>query len=159
LHGHCQKPKMRDLLSRCHAVILPTKATFIEGFNKVVAESVLAHRPWITSHLCPAIAYVGGAGIEVPPDDVDAYLTAVLNLADDRVSYEEKRNASYKLAEQFYDENRCWAAVLKRCLIVNNSAVYSEKAFDTPNPIVLRHSLPAVQSETDNRQLPSCILP
>ncbi len=123
LHGHCQKSKMRDLLSHCHVVILPTKAEFIEGFNKVVAESVLAHRPWITSHLCPAIAYVGAAGVEVPPDDVDAYLTAVIKLADDRGWYESRRNASYELAEQFYDKSRGWAAVLKSCLNLENSTV------------------------------------
>ena len=133
LHGHCQKPKMRDLLSHCHAVILPTKAEFIEGFNKVVAESVLAHRPWITSHLCPAIAYVGEAGVEVPPDDIDAYLRAVLNLADNRVLYEAKRSASHMLAEQFYDESRSWAAVLKWCLTTTHSTARIPVQLETVN--------------------------
>ena len=115
-HGHCEKQKMRVLLAQCHVIILPTSSEMVEGFNKVVAEAVLSHRPWITSHLCPAIRYVHSAGLEVPPEDIDAYLDAVTRLADSSDLYARKVEACKRLAEQFYVADYGWAATLSRCL-------------------------------------------
>jgi glycosyltransferase involved in cell wall biosynthesis len=42
-HGHCERWVMRDMLSRSHVVVVPTRTDFVEGFNQVVAEAVLAH--------------------------------------------------------------------------------------------------------------------
>jgi glycosyltransferase involved in cell wall biosynthesis len=116
LHGYCNSSKMQELLASCHIVIVPTKSEMIEGFNKVVAEAVLAHRPFVTSHLCPAIEYVRGGGLEVPADDVDQYVDAIKSLADNRERYEECVDASCELAEQFLDPDLSWAAVLERVL-------------------------------------------
>jgi glycosyltransferase involved in cell wall biosynthesis len=57
-HGHSTKPFMRQMYEQCHVVIVPTTSDFVEGFNKVVAEAVLAGRPVITSSVCPALEYV-----------------------------------------------------------------------------------------------------
>jgi glycogen synthase len=116
LHGYCNKVRMRELLSNCHVVLVPTKAEMIEGFNKVVAEAVLAHRPFITSHLCPAIEYVRNGGIEVPSDDVRAYAEAILTLAESAVHYENCVAASYDLSKQFLDPSRSWKSVLEKVL-------------------------------------------
>lgn len=116
-HGHCSKPKMRSILSDSHVVIVPTQTKFVEGFNRVVAESVLAGRPVVTSAVCPAISYVRSAAIEVPPNDVTAYGDALINLYKNQSLYEQKHLACLKLQEQFYDVNRSWGAFLKSILI------------------------------------------
>ena len=61
-----------------HAVIVPTTSRFEEGFNMVCAEAILAGRPVITSAVCPALAYIREAAIEVQPDNIDQYYQAIL---------------------------------------------------------------------------------
>jgi glycogen synthase len=117
LHGHCVRTKMREMFQSCHVVIVPTTSDFVEGFNQVVVEGILAGRPVITSAVCPAIEYVREAVVEVPPDDVSAYQGAILTLMRDKDLYEAKRRAGARLQEQFYDESRGWAAALRRALI------------------------------------------
>jgi glycogen(starch) synthase len=115
-HGHCDQPTMTEMYSRSHVVIVPTTSEFIEGFNKVVAEGVLAGRPVITSSVCPALALVRDSVVEVPPDDVAAYTDAVVRLRDDRELYRAKCRACDDAMGQFYDPQRGWAAVLKNVL-------------------------------------------
>lgn len=115
-HGHCTRPVMRDLYAAAHVVIVPTTTDFIEGFNQVVAEGVMAGRPVITSSVCPALEYVAEAVVEVPPDDVTAYGDAVLRLADDREFYEARRRGCRAVAGQFYDDRLSWRAALSAAL-------------------------------------------
>ncbi|BAZ16526.1 group 1 glycosyl transferase [Calothrix sp. NIES-4071] len=115
-HGYCNKQKMCFMFGKSHAVIVPTRTDFIEGFNRVVAESVLSGRPVITSDVCPALSYVREAVIEVPPNDIEVYVTAILQIYEDPTIGEKKRLACLKLQEQFYDINKSWATVLKSTL-------------------------------------------
>jgi glycosyltransferase involved in cell wall biosynthesis len=115
-HGHCDQSTMAEMYSRSHVVIVPTTSDFIEGFNKVVAEGVLAGRPVITSSVCPALALVRDSVLEVPPDDVAAYTDAVMKLRDDMELYRAKRSACDAAREQFYDHRKGWAAVLEKVL-------------------------------------------
>src|SRR5262249_47279513 len=107
-HGHLSQPQMRAAFARCHAVIVPTTSDFIEGFNQVVVEAILASRPVVTSRICLAIRYVRKAVIEVPPDDAAAYGDALLQLADDEAGYARKRQACLELQERFYDPRNGW---------------------------------------------------
>lgn len=116
-HGHCNKSQMRELFNRSHAVIVPTRTDFVEGFNQVVVEGVLSNRPVVTSAVCPAVSYVKEAVVEVPPDDTKGYGDALLKLCDDRQFYEEKRQGCLALQEQFYDISRSWGAALKSTLV------------------------------------------
>jgi len=116
LHGYCQQEEMFGHISRSHAFIVPTRSSFEEGFNKVVAESILAGRPVITSSVCPALDYVREAVLEVPPDDIPAYLDAVIKLSSCRKLYLEKQIGCKNLQEQFYDPDRSWGAALLRIL-------------------------------------------
>ena len=118
-HGYCNKLQMREMFSKSHVVIVPTRTDFVEGFNKVVAESVLAGRPVITSAVCPALSYVRDAAVEVPSNDTQAYGDALLRLCDDREFYEEKRRGCLALQEQFYDLSRSWGAALKNIIVTN----------------------------------------
>jgi glycosyltransferase involved in cell wall biosynthesis len=115
-HGHLEKPQMREMYGQSHVVIVPTTTEFVEGFNKVVAEAVLAGRPVVTSSVCPALSYVRDAVVEVPPDDVQAYGDAILSLCDDADLYNAKRRGCEMARAQFYDGSRSWAATLKNAL-------------------------------------------
>jgi len=116
LNGYCNKPKMQQMFSLSHVVIVPTKSDFNEGLNQVVIEGVLANRPIITSSVCPALAYVQEAVVEVPPDDVEAYGDAILKLHDNYDLYEEKQQSCKKLQEPFYSDSRSWSEALKSIL-------------------------------------------
>ena len=115
-HGHCRQPQMRELLDQAHVVIVPTRTEFVEGFNQVVVEAILAGRPVITSAVCPALAYVREAAVEVAPNDVSAYADAIVKLRHDRGLYNAKRCACLSLQPQFYDESRGWKAALEHII-------------------------------------------
>jgi glycosyltransferase involved in cell wall biosynthesis len=115
-HGHCNRDVMRQMLSQSHAVIVPTTTVIGEGMNKVVVEGVLAGRPVVTSSVCPAVEYVDGAAVQVPPEDVAAYADAIRRLCDDRAAYDEHRRQCRLTAEQFYDARLGWGAGLRRIL-------------------------------------------
>ena len=108
---------MQRMYSRCHVVIVPTTSQFKEGFNKVVAEAILAGRPAVASSMCPAVAHVRDAAVVVSADDIRAYGDAIIRLCEDRKFYEEKRRACVAAQSQFYDIGHSWAAALKRVLI------------------------------------------
>ncbi|MBD2778379.1 glycosyltransferase family 4 protein [Iningainema tapete] len=116
-HGYCTKTQMRSMFGSSHVVIVPTKTDFIEGFNRVVCESILSGRPVVTSAVCPALSYVRDAVVEVPPDDVQAYGDALLELYSNYQLYEQKRRACLEVQEQFYDNSKSWGAGLKQILM------------------------------------------
>jgi glycosyltransferase involved in cell wall biosynthesis len=114
--GHCNWPTMQEIYGSAHVVVVPTTTGFAEGFNQVVAEAVLAGRPVVTSAVCPAIAYVRDAVVEVPPDDVAAYAGAILRLSRDADFYRAKCRATLGAQRQFYDLDRSWKHALDRVL-------------------------------------------
>lgn len=120
-HGYCNKSKVNELLNLSHILIVPTTNDFAEGFNKVVAEAILANRPSIVSSACPAVLYVKDAIIEVSPGDIKAYCDAILKLKNDRSFYLQKMQHCKKYAEQFYDKSKSWGEILK--LIINQVKV------------------------------------
>jgi len=112
VHGYCRRPQMLELINSSHAFIVPTTMAFEEGFNKVVAESILNNRPVITSAVCPAIDDVRAAVIEARPDNRDDYRKAVEKLVEDRAFYDKKQQACAPLQAQFYDAANSWGAKL-----------------------------------------------
>ena len=97
--------------------IVPTTKDFIEGFNKTLAESILAGKPAITSSVCPALSVLEKAVIEVSPEDTRAYTDAILKLRSDKELYEQKCKACLKLQEQFYDESNSWGTKFMQVLV------------------------------------------
>ncbi len=118
-HGHCDKETMRQMYQRCQVVIVPTTSQFTEGFNKVVAEGVLAGRPVITSSVCPALDYVKEAVLAVPADDTEAYGKAIVRIETDSQLYNSKRLGCESARALFCDPKNGWAAALKRALACN----------------------------------------
>ncbi len=115
-HGYANRSYMREMYSRSHVVIVPTTTDFIEGFNQVVAEAVLAGRPVITSDVCPAVHYLRDAVVEVPPDNARAYGDAIIQLADDAEFYRSKCVARVQLQAPFYDLAYGWSAALEKAM-------------------------------------------
>lgn len=137
LHGYCQRDRMRELFRDCHAVIVPTQSDMIEGFNKVVAEAVLAWRPVITSAVCPALEVVRDAAVEVTPGEARSYADAIRRLATDRDHYVGKVAACDRLREAFLDPEHGWGAtlegVLKRLGVVARDEHPRRTTADTPD--------------------------
>ncbi len=129
-HGHCNKSRMREMFSQAHAVIVPTRTDFVEGFNQVVVEAVLSGRPVVTSAVCPALSYVRAAVVEVPPNDIKGYTDALLKLCNDREFYEEKRRGGLGVQEQFYDISQGWGAALKSILVAIQQNRESDQALE-----------------------------
>ena len=115
-HGHCNWQTMQRMYTDAHAVVVPTTGDFVEGFNQVVAEAVLAGRPVITSEVCPALAYVRNAVVQVPVDDVAAYGDAILKLCDDVEFYQARRKGCLGAQEQFYDLSKSWMCAVRNVL-------------------------------------------
>lgn len=116
-HGHCDQSTMRAMYDRSHIVVVPTTTAFLEGFNKVVAEAVLAGRPVVTSAVCPSLCYVREAVVEVRPDSIEEYADAILRLRNDPRLYVQKQRACLSYQEQFYDPEHSWGAALRRVLL------------------------------------------
>ena len=115
-HGYLDSQHLSVVLGSSHAVIVPTTSRFEEGFNMVCAEAILAGRPVITSRVCPALEYIRGAAVEVPPDNIEEYCKAVLKLYDDDEFYKQKQEACATLQGQFYNSKNSWAEKLKMLL-------------------------------------------
>lgn len=108
--GHQQRSAMIEQMSNASCLVVPTRSTFVEGFNKVVVEAVLAGRPVITSRVCPALQEVEAAALEVEPDDVRQYADAIERLMVDRETFEQKVAATHGLKRKFLDFDNSWFA-------------------------------------------------
>lgn len=116
LHGWTETEALRNLWSQSHAAVVPTNADFVEGFNQVVVEALLAGRPVITSRACPSIEYARASSIEVAVGDVAAYAENILRLADDRALYDRLQSHCATLASVFLDPSKSFGAAIRHLL-------------------------------------------
>jgi len=106
VHGRLARAELLKVYARSHVVIVPTQSTFCEGMPQVCAEAVLSGRPVITSELANATEVLGPALIEVPPEDIEAYANAIVQLAQQPDTYERAANACTRAATQFLDRSQ-----------------------------------------------------
>jgi glycogen(starch) synthase len=139
MHGWCTAPRLHELLSQAHVGIVPTTKDFIEGFNHVIAESLLAGRPVITSPVCPAVEYLNGGVVVVPPEDRDAYRRAIVELADDRKRYATEQVRCRETVAKCLDERFSYGAALRHVL-----TAFSQGRRPAPKTIPLERPLPPV---------------
>ena len=116
INGWCDHEQLRAVYARSYAVIVPTTVDFIEGFNQVVVEALLAGRPVVTSSVCPAVDYVAPAVLQVPPDDLAAYEAAILRLVDDRATHDRLRRACEPVCRKFLDGALSFRGALSHAL-------------------------------------------
>ena len=106
--GHLLRDQMIAQLAAASCVVVPTRSSFPEGFNKVVVEAVLAGRPVVTSRVCPALEEVRPAAVEVEPDKAAGYADAIERLMTDRAQFEAKIEAGFALRARFTDPAFGW---------------------------------------------------
>jgi len=111
--GYCHRPQLRAAYAEAQVAIVPTHSGFVEGFNKVVVEGVLAGRPVIASRACTDLELFGEAVWPVDPDDTPGYLEAVLHLCDNRAAYERARQCCLERRELFFERQQTWGAALR----------------------------------------------
>jgi glycosyltransferase involved in cell wall biosynthesis len=113
IFGQCATPLLARKFDQCHAVIVPTRSDFEEGYAKVAAEAVLNLRPVVMSAACPSLADVAAAAMEARVDDVEDYVRAIRELALDPALYAEKVQATYHCRQIYLDDRNSYGAVLK----------------------------------------------
>ncbi len=117
VHGPCNRDSLLTFYGNCHIVVVPTTSSFAEGLNKVAVESVLAHRPVVTSRVSHALEIVCNAAYEVAPDDIQGYVDAIDRARTDLNEYQTKQSATEQIALQIYGSERTWNRVLERILV------------------------------------------
>jgi glycogen synthase len=113
-HGYCGPDSIREVMSRSHAVIVPTRKDFDAGFEMTCAEAILGGRPLITSAVCPALHYLKDASVEVEPENIAQYRQAIERLAGDAEFYNSKVDACAPLREQFLSPENSWDAAIRK---------------------------------------------
>jgi len=121
LHGWVRPEMQHDLRALSHAVIVPTRSTFAEGFAMTAAEAILSGRPVITSPVVPALEVLRPACVEARPDEVDSYVEQIVKLINSPEWYRSLCEACAALQEQFYD------GILGKRAVLNS--IYSDLKF------------------------------
>jgi len=130
-HGYVNQADLIPMFRSAFAVIVPTRREFAEGFNKVVAEGVLARKPVITSSVCPAVESFGEGVVVVPPEDAASYVAAIVRLADDPAHHDAVVAAGEEHRAQLYDEERSWAHTLESLLASASPAFRAREPIET----------------------------
>lgn len=114
--GKLDHEQMYSAYARAHAIIVPTRAEFAEGLNKVVVEGVLAGRPVIVTDICPAAEVLPNSVIIVGSGDIDAMVLGLTKLAMDFSFYQEKCAFSKHESAPFYDPQQSWGGALDKAI-------------------------------------------
>jgi glycosyltransferase involved in cell wall biosynthesis len=102
--------------SSCHAVIVPTRTDFAEGFSMAAVEGVLSGRPVITNAIVPALEVIRPACVEVEANNIEAYAAAVLALASDEDYWARLIRECDALKPAFFDEENALSRAIDRVL-------------------------------------------
>lgn len=116
LNGFCDKQRLLDLFGKAHAVVVPTRSSFEEGFAMICAEAIAAGRPLVTSRVCPALEVVAEAAEEATIDDPASYADAIQRLVTNPALYQQKRDAAARIRSKFFDKTNSYGWHLRRVL-------------------------------------------
>lgn len=122
IRGWTPPLEMRQVISKSHLAIVPTRQNFAEGMAMAAIEPVLAGRPVITNPVVPALEVLRKACIEAKANDVNSYALAVLNLLKDGSHYRELCASCPSLSEQFYNRQLGFRATLHKAIGDQNGA-------------------------------------
>lgn len=103
LHGKLNQAKLIEVYQRGHLVIIPTTSEFNEAFAMVAAEAVLLGRPVLSNPVVPACEVLAAATVLARTDDVDDYVTKVVELMSDTARYDQLCAACEDLRGRFVD--------------------------------------------------------
>ncbi|CAG7855866.1 hypothetical protein MCAMS1_00153 [biofilm metagenome] len=117
--GNLERPQLVEAYNRAHAIIVPTRTDFAEGFAKVAAEAILLNRPAICSDVVPAIEVLDGAVVKVTAEDIASYVSAIRYLMSDKKHYDSLCQSCINLREQFLDGKQGLASILNQSELFN----------------------------------------
>ena len=123
LKGHCSVDELRHCLGSSHAVVVPTTSRFVEGFNQVIVEGVLACRPVIATTVCPSASLFESPAVErIAPDDPVVLAETIRSLAGDPDRYRKAVEAASVAARrsEFFCSLHSWGT---RCGTLLDSPV------------------------------------
>lgn len=111
--GQLDAAAMLERYASANVVVVPTRTSFREGFNHVVAEAVFCRRPVISSESCPAVHYFDEGISLAQTDSPESYANAVW----DELTRPENGHSSpvrVNMVDWRYDFSRGWyGAALK----------------------------------------------
>jgi len=116
LHGHCTADRMAERFAGCHLVVVPTTGGFVEGFNQVVAEGVLAGKPVIATEVCPSAHLFRDAVRLVAPDRPDELAAAIRDVSGNRATYERMVEATRHGRSDLFAPERSWGQALREAI-------------------------------------------
>jgi glycosyltransferase involved in cell wall biosynthesis len=114
--GRLNRPALIERYLAAHAVVVPTRSNFAEGYAMVAAEAVLLLRPVITSPVVPASEVLAPAVALARTDDVDSYIQAINRLANDKEYYAELVKGARRLRSVVLDGSSSLLAVTREAL-------------------------------------------
>lgn len=112
-HGHCARESLVSWVRQAHLLVVPTTSGFVEGFNQVVAEGMLAGRPVVATTVCPAAHLFLEAVCLVSPDDPEALREAIHRMEQSPGEYRKMAQATIKYRTQLYDWAYSWRDALR----------------------------------------------
>jgi glycosyltransferase involved in cell wall biosynthesis len=103
---------MPELIARSDVVALPTR--YGEGVPRILLEAAATGRALIASDVagCRDVVIDGVTGLLVPPDDVLALTTAIIELAGNPVKRKKMGDAGYAMVRQRFSESLVVAETL-----------------------------------------------
>lgn len=116
LWGRLDRPRLSERYLAAHAVIVPTRTNFTEGFAMVVAEAILHLKPVVTSPVVPASQTFAQAVLLARPDDVQSYVAALRRLSGDRALFEELVGQARRLRSTVFEEHHSFLVALRTLL-------------------------------------------
>ena len=116
VRGWTTLDELRDVYTRSHAAIVPTRSDFAEGLAMTAAEAVLAGRPLITNPVVPALELLRPAAMCAITNDAISHARAVLELVQSPALYVAKQRACATVGAEFYDRSWGLRATLHRAV-------------------------------------------
>jgi glycogen synthase len=115
-HGWLARPELVARYHTANIVVVPTRRDIGEGMPQVCAEAALLGIPLVTSPLSNAGDDLADAMIEVPSEDIDAYVQAIAAIATDAALAERLARAGPVSAQGFVDRSKSYPAAIDAML-------------------------------------------
>ncbi len=117
VHGRLNRSALLDRYARAHAIVIPTRSSFNEGFAMVAAEAVLMNRPIVSTGVVPACEVLGQAVEWARTDNIPSYVAAFETLAFTPGRYLKRSAACQTLQAQFLNPSLGLSGVLQQVMI------------------------------------------
>jgi len=100
-HGWLPKPALDDFYRRAHILLFPSAAS--EGWPKVLSEAMACGAVPVASAVSsiPQVLAETGAGVALPPHDVEAFVQAIQGYVGDPEAWRRASRAGMAAAERF----------------------------------------------------------